>query len=52
MPVTLQASSSASTPSHAPDGSIGIKLIRQFNFSIDLPQKELRLFPREVAGGE
>ncbi|MDR3188881.1 MAG: retroviral-like aspartic protease family protein, partial [Prevotellaceae bacterium] len=36
MPVTLQASSSASTPSHAPDGSIGIKLIRQFNFSIDL----------------
>ena len=49
MPVTLQASTgagSAGAPDGAPDGSIGIKLIQNFNFSIDLQKKELRLYPR------
>jgi predicted aspartyl protease len=46
MPVTLQASTSAGSSERTPDGSIGVKLIQNFNFSIDLLQKELRLYPR------
>ncbi|MDR3366519.1 MAG: retroviral-like aspartic protease family protein [Prevotellaceae bacterium] len=48
IPVALQAGSSAGSSEHTPDGSIGIHLIRRFNFSIDLHRKELRLFPRNV----
>jgi predicted aspartyl protease len=52
MPVTLQASTgagsagSADTTRHTPDGSIGIKLIQNFNFAVDLLRKELLLYPR------
>jgi hypothetical protein len=46
MPVTLQASSSAGSGERTPDGSVGIKLIRSFNFSVDLLQKELTLYRR------
>lgn len=46
MPVTLQASSSTDSDLRTPDGSIGIKLIQNFNFTIDLLQKELTLYRR------
>lgn len=49
MPITMQASTGAgagSSSENTPDGSIGIKLIQHFSFSIDLQKKELRLYPR------
>jgi predicted aspartyl protease len=49
MPVTLQASTGAGSSERTPDGSVGIKLIRGYNFSIDLLRKELRLYPRRCA---
>ncbi|MDR0711248.1 MAG: retroviral-like aspartic protease family protein [Prevotellaceae bacterium] len=54
MPVTLQASTGASAAGSSadadltPDGSIGIKLIQNFNFTLDLQQKELLLYPRTI----
>ncbi|MDR0688195.1 MAG: retroviral-like aspartic protease family protein [Prevotellaceae bacterium] len=50
MPVTLQASTgtgSADSTRYTPDGSVGIKLIQNFNFTVDLQQRELRLYPRK-----
>lgn len=47
MPVTLQASSSTDSDLRTPDGSIGIKLIQNFNFTVDLLQKELTLYRRK-----
>ncbi len=49
MPVTLQAS--AATPGWDPgaDGSIGIKLISRYNFTINLLDKEIHLTPNKRA---
>ena len=46
LPIALQVSSSPQKDEQTPDGSIGIELIRQFNVTIDLLQKELTLTPR------
>ncbi|MDR1516731.1 MAG: retropepsin-like domain-containing protein [Dysgonamonadaceae bacterium] len=49
MPITLQASSGSSAESadeKAPDGSIGILFFKRYNFTINLPKKEVYLEKR------
>jgi hypothetical protein len=47
MPVSLQASSPSSNDwkPHA-DGSVGIRMISQYNFTINLLEKEIHFSPR------
>jgi hypothetical protein len=45
--VTLQASTSKDDDERMPSGSIGIKLIQKFNFTIDLLKKEILFVRRE-----
>lgn len=47
MPVSLQASSGNSKWKPNADGSVGIKLISQYNFTINLAKKELHFSPRK-----
>jgi hypothetical protein len=46
MPVTLQAGSSKDINPNAPDGSVGILLIQNFNFDVNLAKRELVLMRR------
>lgn len=46
MPITLQASGGqSSNDKNAPDGSVGIQLLDQFNFTIDMLRKKIHLIP-------
>jgi len=48
MPITLQSSTGGdTTPEGWPDGSIGVQVFNQFNFTIDLLSKKLHLTPRD-----
>lgn len=48
MPITLQASGGQSNnDKNAPDGSIGIQLLDQFNFTIDMLRKKIHLNPNK-----
>ena len=48
MPITLQSSTGEdTTPEGWPDGSIGVQVFNQFNFTIDLLSKKLHLTPRD-----
>lgn len=49
MPVTLQASTGRTIRADEPDGSIGIQLLKGFNFTIDLLGKKVHLWPNRNA---
>lgn len=48
MPITLQASGGQSNNNkNVPDGSLGIQLLNQFNFTIDTLRKKIHLVPNQ-----